>query len=42
MLGQAYGVGSYSLYEEIEKAIKSDGTFTFKFSRSKVYANSFV
>ena len=45
------GVGSYSLYEEIEEAIRSNGTFTFKFSRPKkdtndrieeteVYANS--
>lgn len=33
------GVGSYSLYEEIEKAIKSNGTFTFKFSRPKKDTN---
>ena len=33
------GVGSYSLYEEIEEAIKSNGTFTFKFTRPKKDTN---
>lgn len=33
------GVGSYSLYEEIEEAIRSNGTFTFKFSRPKKDTN---
>lgn len=33
------GVGSYTLYEEIEKAIDSEGTFTFKFSKPKKETN---
>lgn len=33
------GVGNYSLYEEIEEAISSEGTFTFKFSKPKKDTN---
>ena len=33
------GVGNYSLYEEIEEAIRSNGTFTFKFTRPKKDTN---
>ncbi|WP_343339159.1 hypothetical protein TPELB_15130 [Terrisporobacter petrolearius] len=33
------GVGSYSLYEEIERAVKSNGTFEFKYSKPKKETN---
>lgn len=36
------GVGSYSLYEEIEEAINSEGTFTFKFTKPKKDTNDSV
>lgn len=36
------GVGSYTLYEEIDKAISSEGTFTFKFTKPKKDTNDSV
>lgn len=33
------GVGSYSLYEEVDEAINSEGTFSFKFSKPKKETN---